>query len=146
MRKNKTLPELLQEFSRVRDKLEILNNEIGELIVWALRDIIPDLKHSAGWEPGVDTVCFFSKSRSASAISDSVSEHRYVDLVQLLLKIDNSYFNNELQAGLIFETPFGVYLKPKEAKQARQRLLELFGVSTQLGDNPNGAHGDGNTC
>lgn len=126
------LPELIQQFWRACSELRALNKAIGQAIVDALRDIIPDLEHSVGWaEAGVDTICFFSKSRSYTAIpEDNPRSAGYVDLTDIIVEIDDTCFDSANRLCFMIDTPFGVYLKKHEAEMARQRLLRLFGIAS----------------
>jgi hypothetical protein len=98
------------------DKVVEAGSILGKIFVEELKKVIPDIEYSLGWEEaGVDTLCFQSANCS---VSKKGFNKNNVGLDDIIVK-----FFPELQHHV--ETPFGVYLSPKEAKEVREAMRRI---------------------
>ena len=103
--------ETIKDYLGSLQKAEISGRIIGEKICDAVREIIPDIKFSLGWEEaGIDTICFYSKEFSS--------------------RIEGKHFDwivGEVFPELEFhvDAPFGIRLTNEEAKLVKKKLEEL---------------------
>ena len=101
---------LINDYLEAIRKTQEAGEKLGILICETVRDIIPDIEFSLGWaEAGVDTLCFFSKSKKKwwGVPFDAVLREVFPEL--------------------FIDAPYGVYLSSDEAEEARKRLKALRG-------------------
>lgn len=109
------------KFSDVVKEAEQLNDELGRMIVDALKPIIPDLENSVGWqEAGVDCIALLSDNRRNHHFDDD-----YISLDALIWKEIISPLE-EKGIQIFVDTPFGVYVHRDEVEEVRKRLRELI--------------------
>ena len=107
---------LIKKSMSLIDDLEKTNKKIAKTIVKTLKDIIPDIDYSIGWyEYGIDTICFYSKSKDVTNGIEGKSEE--------LRRIIEEVFSDTYP--LQFDCPYGIYLNDKEAKMVRDKLIKL---------------------
>jgi len=105
------LNDLLSLHCVLRDALSVINDMIGRTICSCLSCIILDIDYSVGWEEaGVDTVCFYSKSRQLIRTKENKELIRLEDIL------------DEVLGGCRIETPFGIYVTSQEAEEIKAIL------------------------
>lgn len=107
--------EAIEKYVEAIRRTEEWGNIVGQMLVDALRPVIPDIEYSLGWaEAGIDTICLWSEKYKALNVVDKEAE----DLV-LIVK--------EVFPELVWriDCPFGILLPPDVAERVREALEEL---------------------
>jgi len=115
MSKN-SITDLIKNYLEAIKETEKHGRKIGQMLVKALKPIIPDIDYSLGWaEAGVDTICLWSKKHEAIRVADEKAIH--------LTEIIEEVFGEELRWHI--DCPFGIWLLPEEARKVKEVLKRL---------------------
>lgn len=94
--------------------------KLGSMLTEILREVVPDIVFSIGWEEGgVDSLCFYSRSKAVLG-----SDNKEDDLELVLSEVFRKYCFGGKSPRFIIECPFGVYVTEDEAKRIEEILIE----------------------
>jgi len=111
-----SITKAIEEYLEAIKETEKHGRKIAQMLVKALKPIIPDIDYSLGWaEAGVDTICLWSKKREAIRVADEKAIH--------LTEVVEEVFGEEFRWHI--DCPFGIWLPPKKAKEVKEVLKRL---------------------
>jgi len=120
--KRRDFVEVAKEFTQLLKRVYELNEVLGEALVKALKNVLPDIRHSVGWmEAGVECIALFSQTGQRADFFDP-------DVVSLHSIIEEELVKPLSSQGieLTIDTPFGIYIRKDKAEKVRENLRKLL--------------------
>jgi len=111
-----SITKAIEEYLEAIKETEKHGRKIAQMLVKALKPIIPDIDYSLGWaEAGVDTICLWSKKYEAIKVADEKAIH--------LTEVIEEVFGEEFRWHI--DCPFGIWLSSDTVKKVRETLERL---------------------